>query len=125
MCASAPKQSATRAAIVTAPELLVHITAGNVPSPALQSIVLGVLLRSAQFVKCATGASLLPRLFAHSLYHADSKLGACLEIAEWRGGNVGLENVLFEAADCVTATGSDESIAALRKTLPGNTRFVA
>jgi len=33
----------------------------------------------------ASGASLLPRLFAHSIYQADPKLGACLEIAEWRG----------------------------------------
>ena len=125
MTSSPPEEKTGRASLATAPELIAHITAGNLPIPALQSIVLGVLLRSAQFVKCATGASLLPRLFAHSLYHTDSKLGACLEIAEWRGGNVGLENVLFEAADCVTATGSDESIAALRKTLPGNTRFVA
>ena len=49
----------------------------------------GLLVRSAQFVKCAERASLLPRLFAHSLYEADPKLGACLEIAEWRGGNAG------------------------------------
>ena len=38
------------------PELLVHITAGNLPNPALMSIVLGLLTRSAQFVKCAHGA---------------------------------------------------------------------
>ena len=33
------------------PEFLVHITAGNIPNPALMSIVLGLLTRSAQFVK--------------------------------------------------------------------------
>ena len=68
------------------PELLVHITAGNLPNPALMSMTLGLLTRSAQFVKCASGASLLPRLFAHSIYELDRKLGACLELAEWRGG---------------------------------------
>jgi len=107
------------------PEFLVHIAAGNIPNPTLMSIVLGLLACSAQFVKCASGSTFLPRLFAHSIYEADSKLGACLEIAEWRGGNVDLENVLFTEADCVTATGSDETLAAIRSRLPAHTRFLA
>ena len=112
------------AAIVTAPEFLVHIAAGNIPNPTLTSIVFGLLTRSAQFVKCASGSSFLPRLFAHSIYEADPKLGACLEIAEWRGGNADLENALFAEADCVTATGSDETLAAIRAQLPVKTRFL-
>jgi hypothetical protein len=106
------------------PELLVHIAAGSIPNPALMSIVLGLLTRSAQFVKCASGSAFLPRLFAHSLYDADPKLGACLEIAEWRGGNVELETALFAEADCVTATGGDEALAAIRSRLPVHVRFL-
>jgi hypothetical protein len=106
------------------PEFLVHITAGNIPNPALMSIVLGLLTRSAQFVKCASGAAFLPRLFAHSLYDADPKLGACLEVAEWRGGQADLETALFAEADCMTATGSDETLAAIRARLPAKTRFL-
>jgi hypothetical protein len=87
-------------------------------------MVFGLLLRSAQFVKCASGHSFVPRLFAHSLYEADPKLGACLEIAEWRGGTAALEAALFAEADCVTATGSDETLAAIRKTLPPRVRFI-
>jgi hypothetical protein len=89
------------------------------------SIVLGVLLRSAQFVKCAHNTALLPRLFAHSLYEADPKLAACLEIADWRGGNLPLETALFKEADCVTATGGDETLAKIRHHVPARTRFVA
>jgi hypothetical protein len=114
----------SRAAIVTGPELVAHIVAGTIPNPAFTSMVLGLLLRSAQFVKCASGNSLLPRLFAHSIYEADAKLGACLEIAEWRGGNEALEVALFAQADCVSATGSDETLAAIRAKLPVKTRFV-
>jgi len=125
MISSVPEQRTGRAALTTAPEFLAHVVSGNLPIPALQSIVLGVLLRSAQLVKCATGASLLPRLFAHSLYDADHKLGACLAIAEWRGGNFELEKILFEAADCVTATGSDETIASIRSVIPKRTRLIA
>lgn len=106
------------------PELLVHIAAGNIPNPALMSIVLGLLTQSAQFVKCARGSAFLPRLFAHSLYDAAPKLGACLEIAEWRGGNAELETALFAEADCVTATGSDEALTAIRSRLPVHVPFL-
>jgi len=106
------------------PEFQVHIGAGNIPNPALTSIIFGLLTRSAQFLKCASGSSFLPRLFAHSIYDADPKLGACLEIAEWRGGNVELESALFAEADCVTATGSDETLDEIRKRLPLHIRFL-
>jgi hypothetical protein len=124
MVASDVEERTERAAIVTAPEFLVHIAAGDIPNPVLHSMVLGLLMRSAQFVKCASGSSLVPRLFAHSLYEAEPKLGACLEIAEWRGGNAPLEEALFAQADCVTATGSDETLAAIRRRLPSRARFV-
>ena len=124
MVATNAEEKLSRAAIAGGPEFLVHIAAGNIPSPALMSIVLGLLVRSAQFIKCATGTSLLARLFAHSLYDTEPKLGACLEIAEWRGGEAELEQVLFDEADCVTATGSDETLAAIRQRLPIRVRFI-
>jgi len=125
MAAGGAEQATRRAALATAPELLVHIAPGNLPNPALSAIVLGVLARSAQFVKCASGASLLPRLFAHSLYQAEPKLGACLELAEWPGGRRELEQALFDEADCITATGTDETLAAIRGRVPARARFLA
>jgi len=124
MVSSETEAQGGRAALATAPEFLVHITAGNLPVPAFMSIIQGVLIRSAQFVKCASGTALLPRLFAHSLYDAEPKLGACLELAEWPGGSSELETALFEEADCVTATGSDEALASIQKRLPPGTRFL-
>ena len=114
----------SRAALVRGPEFLVHICAGNIPNPALMSMVLGLLTRSAQFVKCASGASFLPRLFAHSIYDAEHKLGACLEIAEWPGGDAAIETALFAEADCVTANGNTETLAVIRAKLPVTTRFL-
>jgi Acyl-CoA reductase (LuxC) len=105
------------------PEFQVHIGAGCIPNPALTSIIFGFLTRSAQFLKCASGSSFLPRLFAHSIYDADAKLGACLEVAEWRGGNIHLESALFAEADCVTAMGSDETLDEIRLHLPFSKRF--
>jgi hypothetical protein len=124
LTASPAELKNNRASIAIAAELLVHVTAGNLPNPAIMSIVLGVLTRSAQFVKCASGTALLPRLFAHSLYDAEHKLGACLEVAEWRGGDEPLEQALFSEANCVTATGTDETLAQISQRLPSKARFL-
>ena len=113
-----------KSSMVVAPEVIAHVCAGNLPNPALMSITLGVLLRSGQFVKCASGASLLPRLFAHSLVEADIKLSDYIEVAEWRGGEAALEEILFAEADCVTATGGDAALAAIRAKLPVTKRFI-
>jgi hypothetical protein len=117
--------SAKRTALACGPALLAHIVPGNIPNPVLTGIVLGLLTRSAQFVKCASGSALLPRLFAHSIYEADRKLGSCLELAEWKGGNHTLENALFAEADCVAATGSDEMLEAIARKIPRKTRFLS
>ena len=117
-------RASNTAALARGPELLVHIAAGNIPNPTLFSIVLGFLTRSAQFVKCARGTSLLPRLFAHSIYEVEPKLASCLEIAEWPGGTEMLEQPLFAEADCVTGTGSNETLAAVRAQLPSRVRFI-
>jgi hypothetical protein len=122
--ASNAEQRTKRAALGTAPELTVHFTAGNLPVPALLSITLGILVRSAQLIKCATGTAFLPRLFAHSLYEAEPKLGACLEVAEWPGGSEAVEDVLFEEADCFTVTGSDKTLGKIRSRLPTRVRFL-
>lgn len=118
------KRPEGRRARARGPELLAHVAAGNLPCPAWLSLALGLLTRSAQFMKCASGAALLPRLFGHSIYETDRKLGACLEIAEWRGGDDALAAALFAEADCVTATGSDATLAAIRARLPVSTRFL-
>ena len=124
MVADETEQKTNRASIVSGPAMLVHIAAGNLPSSVFSSVVFGLLTRSAQFVKCASGTSFLVRLFAHSIYEADPKLGACLEIAEWKGGNPALETTLYHEADCVTATGTDETLAAIRREVRAPTRLL-
>jgi hypothetical protein len=118
------ERGSNRLALALGPELLTHIAAGNVPNPILHAMVMGLLARSAQFVKCASGQAFIPRLFAHSLYQADAKLGACLEIAEWKGGTENLEGALFAETDCVTATGSGETLLSIQRMLPARVRFV-
>jgi hypothetical protein len=122
--ADSAEQKHGRMAHARGAELVAHITAGNLPNPAIMSMVCGFLTRSAQFVKCATGASLLPRLFAHSVYQIEPKLGACLELAEWRGGSRLLEEALFSEADLITGTGSDEALREISVRVPHGRRFL-
>jgi hypothetical protein len=116
-----------RTSLAVGPELLVHLTAGNLPNPALFSMILGLITRSAQIVKCPRDASLLPRLFAHSLAATESKLGASLELVSWSHDERNareLEDLLFSEAACVTATGSDSMLAEVRPRIPSRTRFI-
>ena len=122
-CASSSDSRTRRLALGTGPELVGHITAGCVPNAAFMAIVLGLLTRSAQFIKCSRGGSFLPRVFLHSLYGSEPKLGACIEMAEWRGGSAALEQALFAQCEAVTATGTDEAVEAVRRALPPRVRF--
>jgi hypothetical protein len=131
-----PSGKARAEAVATAPELIVHIASGNLPNPTLMSMMLGLLARSAQFVKCSGGTSFLPRLFAHSIYEVEPKLGACLEIADWSGSPTSapvrlanevsdeLLKAAFKEADCVTVTGGDETVAKFRRQAPAKARFL-
>lgn len=121
---SSPEQKTDRRSFVRGPELITHFTAGTLPCSSLQLIVLSLLSKSAQFIKCASGASYLPRLFAHSIYDMEPKLGSCIEIADWPGGNNSLESELFEESDLVTISGSDETIANVRSRIDHKTRFI-
>ncbi len=104
--------------------LLVHFTGGVIPNPVLTSLMIGLLVRSGQFFKCARGTAFIPRMFAHSLYLSHPKVASCIEIAEWKGGNELLEAPLLKEADCVVATGSDETLDQILRRLSPRSRFL-
>jgi Acyl-CoA reductase (LuxC) len=113
-----------RLALARGPEMLVHIAAGNLPNSALFSLVLGILTKSAQFMKLPRHGNLIPRLFAHSLADLEPKLGSCLELAVWTGGHESLEAALFAEADCITAQGSDETLRSILPRLRPGCRWI-
>jgi hypothetical protein len=113
------------AAHARGPALLGHVAGGVLPNPLFTGLILGLLVRSAQFVKCPAGDTFLPRLFAHSLLEVEPKLAACLEIAAWRGGTHPLDDALLAAVDTLTVTGTDAAVAALRARTPARVRLLA
>lgn len=125
ICSTPAEQRAAKSALATGPELIAHITPRNLPVSAMQSMVLGLIVKSAQFVRCPAGSSLIPRLFAHVLHTIDPKLGACLELAEWPSERKDLTEMLIAESQCVSASGQDESLAQIRSMVSVGKRFIA
>lgn len=113
-----------RQSLARGPELLGLIAAGTLPVSTLHQMVAGLLIRSAQFIKCAQRATILPRLFAHSLAEVEPKLGACIELACWPGGHEAFETTLLAEADCLVVLGGEETLDHLKNRLPKTCRMV-
>lgn len=101
------------------PALITHILAGNLPGAGLDSVIFSLLVKSATLVKASSTEPLLPILFARSIQELDPDLGSCLGVVSWPGGKADLEDVAFTRADVVVASGSDESLEAIRQRVSG------
>ena len=115
-CSSEIELTNDRASFAKAPELLVQMVLGKFHSEAFLNLTLGLLLRSAQFFVATPGYSTLLRLFAHSIYQIEPKIGACIEIAEWDDQQ--LDDIIFLNADGLTIAGTERSIADLKRRMP-------
>ncbi len=101
------------------PPLIMHVLAGNVPGAGLDSVIFSLLVKSAALVKTSSTEPVLSTLFARSIQDIDPNLGACLSVVSWPGGNAELEDLAYGRADVVVASGSDASLAAIRKRTRG------
>jgi hypothetical protein len=101
------------------PSLITQVLAGNLPGAGLDGVIFALLVKSATLVKASSSAPLLPTLFARSLARIAPDLGACLAVVTWPGGNTALEEIAFSRADVVLASGSDDSLAAIRQRVRG------
>lgn len=120
----APRQAGAGPRMV-GPRLTTHILAGNIPAVPAESIIHALLVKSASLVKPSSGDPLFPALFAQSLAEMDPRLGQCIAVLWWKGGDTGLERQAFEASDAVIAYGGDRAIDALRRQAPPTARFIA
>jgi len=101
------------------PTLVTQVLAGNLPGAGLDGVIFALLVKSATLVKTSSSEPLLPVLFARSITRVDPDLGDCLAVVSWPGGNMALEEIAFERAEIVLASGSDESLSAVRSRVRG------
>jgi hypothetical protein len=106
------------------PELLVHIWAGNVPGLPLWSLISGLLVKAGNVGKVASAEPLLAGWFAQILSEIDPRLGECIAITWWKGGDATSEQVWLKQADTVIAYGGNAALAAIRERVPVSVRFL-
>jgi len=104
---------------------IVHILAGNVPPPGINSICFGLLLKTANLVKSARRDPVFPALFAESLRAVDAQLADCVAVLSWDHKDPALTTAALADTDAIIAYGDDHSIATLRKLVPPAATFLA
>jgi hypothetical protein len=108
----------------TGPPLVAQVFSGNIPNPAVISLVCALLVKSASFCKLSSRDPLFPTLYLASLHELDPDLASCVQLQRWTGGAEQIERRLFQEADRVVAFGSDESLHAIKAPLPARKRFL-
>jgi hypothetical protein len=88
------------------------LLAGSLPSPTLLGLLAPLLLRSPVLAKTSAHDPVTAGLVAESVAAADPELGACIEIVHFSGSDRECVDALI-GADCVVASGSDQTIASL------------
>ncbi|MBI3810966.1 MAG: hypothetical protein HY283_01995 [Nitrospirae bacterium] len=113
------------------PRITTTILAGNIPGLGASELIATLLVKSSCFVKVSSDEPLFTALFAKTLVEIEPRLAHCLAVVWWPGGkpeSQSIEEVAFGRSELLTATGSDESVSAVRLTAagyqPASARFI-
>jgi hypothetical protein len=107
-----------------APRLGFHVFSGNVPGVSVTSIVRSLLVRTAVLGKSAAAEPALAPAFARLLARVSPRVGACVAIAWWPGGDERLEQAALGRAGIVVHYGGADAIASLRARAHAHVTFV-
>ena len=100
------------------------VLAGAIPQPSLLALLAPLALRSPVLAKPASRDPVTAALVAESIAEVDPELGRCIAVARFGSSDEACLRALLEA-DCVAATGSDASIAALAARVQPPRRLIA
>ena len=100
------------------------VLAGSIPMPSLLSLIAPLAVRSPVLAKCASRDLVTAPLVIASIAETDPELGDCIEMVSFPAADPERMGAFCEA-DCVLATGSDETIAAIRPLVKPPRRLVA
>lgn len=97
--------------------------AGSIPMPSLVQMLAPLVLGSPVLAKSAARDPVTPSLFAASIAEADALLGECVAAVQFSGEDAACVAELLDCT-CIVATGSDETVAAVRARVPDGARLV-
>lgn len=107
------------------PRSIFHVFSGNVPGVPIWSLVMGLMLKSANIGKSSLSEPLMPVLFSQSLAEVDHQLAESIAILPWKGGTEELEQPCIECADAVIVYGSNKTVDHIRQKVAPNKKILA
>ncbi|MFC7393617.1 acyl-CoA reductase [Scopulibacillus cellulosilyticus] len=107
------------------PKLIFHIFSGNVPGLPIWSMIMGLLIKSANIGKTSSSEPLMPVLFAQTLAEVNQDFADCLAVLPWKGGNIELEESVISEAEAVIVYGSSQSVEKVRSRVPDHKLFLS
>jgi hypothetical protein len=107
-----------------APDLSVHILAGNVPGVGVTSMIRALLVKAPVFAKVAAGEPVLAPAFARAVFDVDPGIGQAVAVTYWPGGTTDIEDEVFAAAGLIVHYGGRDAIEDARRRAPAHARFV-
>ncbi len=99
------------------------LLAGSIPMPTITSLMAPLLLHSPILAKPASRDPVTAPLFAESLRGIDPELGAAIEVVPFASDDSACAEAFFDA-DCVVATGDDETVAEVARRVRAGGRLV-
>lgn len=121
---TASARCADKRRIAVPARLVVTVLAGNVFTAGLRAIALPLLVGSPVLAKVSTREDVVPRFLKAALDRTNPVLGSCFRVVRFRGGDRSRQEALFSRAEVVSLYGSDETVDAIRKTIPPSTRLM-
>ena len=103
---------AAAASMVSGFDTTAVFLAGAIPMPTLLALVAPLALRSPVLAKVAVRDPVTARHVARSIAECDPLLGQCVDCVEFARGDGGSAEALL-TADCIVASGSDATVAAV------------
>ncbi len=106
------------------PELIWHVTAGNVPGVAVQSLIDGLLAKAPALIKPASAEPLLAATWVHMLCAELPALAPAMAVIWWPGGSRAEEQLVLQHASTVIINGSNAAVADLRARMPAHVQLL-
>jgi len=100
------------------------LLAGSIPMPTLLALLAPLVLRSPVLAKAASRDPITAPLVARSIAECDADLGRCVDVIDFHGDDAECLDAVLDA-DCVVATGSDDTVARVAKAIRPPRRLVA
>ncbi|MCX7914840.1 MAG: hypothetical protein N3A53_00860, partial [Verrucomicrobiae bacterium] len=108
----------------TGPRVIAQFLAGNVPSPGIVSLCIGLILRAGNLVKLSSHDPVFPALFLESVRAVDPDLASCAVALSWPRTETAVTQAALAAADAIIAYGDDFTLRALKQMAPSSAVFL-